>query len=199
MTSAKPYHQERHDPLISYMPTSSRQWLDITLKLLIAVAFLALMAQVRLDIGPVPLTGQTLAVLLIASLYGLRLGTLSILLYLLIGLLGLPVFASASAGLATFKGLTGGYLIGFVAAGLVVGYLAQHHWHKRFIPSILSMLLGNAIIYIFGLLWLKRFIQSWETTLHAGLYPFVIGDLLKIFIVALLLPWLWGVVNRSKH
>ena len=143
--------------------------------------FLALSGQVtvRLPFSPVPVTGQTLAVLLIGSLLGKRRGTLSVLLYLFEGAMGLPVFAGGTLGIARLAGPTGGYLCGFVAAAFVVGALCERGWGDRMRSALLAMLIGNAAVYLVGLPWLARFVAP-ESVIPLGMAPFVVGDLIKI-------------------
>ncbi len=159
--------------------------------------FIALSAQfaIPLPFSPVPVTGQTLAVLMVGVLLGSRRGSLSVLTYLLQGALGLPVFAGGVAGLARLTGPTGGYLIGFVAAAYLVGWLAERGWDRHFETTLLAMVLGNVVIYTFGLLWLARFVGT-EKVLALGLWPFVPGDLGKILLATASLPWGWRLLNR---
>ncbi len=155
------------------------------------VLFIAALAQLRIQIGPVPITGQTLGVLLIGAGYGLRLGSFTALSYLLAGGLGLGIFQGGASGWAYLAGPTGGYLIGFVLAATLVGYLAQRGWDKRVSTTALAMLLGNLVIYAAGLLWLSRFAPDWTTTLQWGLIPFIPGDIIKLGLAAALLPFAW--------
>jgi biotin transport system substrate-specific component len=160
--------------------------------------FIALCAQFTIHVGPVPITGQTLGVLLTGLLLGSRRGSLSVLAYLAQGIAGLPVFAPGGApGLARLVGPTGGYLLGFVAAAYVAGLLAERGWDRRPATALLAMLTGDAIIYAFGLPWLTLFVGV-ENVLPVGLYPFVIGDLAKAFLAAALLPIGWRLLN-SRH
>lgn len=153
---------------------------------------IGLMAQVAIPLPftPVPITGQTFAVLLVGALLGSRRGALSAGLYLAEGALGLPVFAGGSGGLARLFGPTGGYLLGFVVAAGVVGWLCESGWDRRLPTAILAMLIGNGLIYLFGLPWLARFVGP-ERALAAGLWPFLAGDLIKIALAALALPLAW--------
>ncbi|GAB4408185.1 MAG: biotin transporter BioY [Anaerolineae bacterium] len=159
--------------------------------------FIALSAQfaVPLPFSPVPVTGQTLAVLMVGVLLGSQRGSLALLTYLAEGALGLPVLAGGAAGLARLTGPTGGYLIGFVAAAYLVGWLAERGWDRRFETTLLAMVLGNAIIYTFGLLWLARFVGA-ERVLALGLWPFVPGDVGKILLATASLPWGWKLLYR---
>jgi biotin transport system substrate-specific component len=161
--------------------------------------FIALGAQVavQLPFSPVPITGQTLAVLLVGMLLGSRRGSLSLLAYLAEGLAGLPVFAGGTVGLARLLGPTGGYLVGFIVAAYVTGRLAERGWDRRVGTTILAMLLGNAAIYALGLPWLAAFVGG-ERALPLGLYPFIPGDLLKLALAAILLPAGWKIPGLNK-
>jgi biotin transporter BioY len=158
----------------------------------IAVVALALSAQViiPLPFTPVPITGQTFAVLLIAAAYGARRGLASIALYLLAGVAGLPVFA-AVPGIASY-----GYLAGFALAAVVVGWLADRGWTRSLPTSIAAMLAGEVAIYACGLLWLARFV-GWQHVIAFGLAPFLIGDTFKLVAAALLLPAVWYATRRA--
>ena len=157
----------------------------------------ALGAQVaiRLPFSPVPVTGQTLAVLLVGALLGSRRGALSLLVYLLEGLAGLPVFAAGAFGLAYVMGPTGGYLVGFAVAAFVVGWLAERGWDRRLIGATLAMVVGNVAIYACGLPWLSIFVGRQSFAL--GLAPFVAGDILKLVLAAVLLPAGWKLVSAG--
>jgi biotin transport system substrate-specific component len=150
---------------------------------------------IPLPFSPVPITGQTLAALLIGALLGSRLGALCILLYISEGLLGVPVFAGGSAGLLRLLGPTGGYLAGMVLAAYVTGSLAERGWDRRPLTAALAMLCGNIAIYILGLPWLAHFVGAGHV-LAAGLLPFIPGDLLKLAIAATLLPAGWAILGR---
>ena len=159
--------------------------------------FIALCARVTIPLPftPVPVTGQTLAVLLIGVLLGSRRGVLCLLAYLAEGALGLPVFAEG-AGLAYMAGPTGGYLVGFVVAAYLTGLLAERGWDRRAGTTLLAVLLGNAVIYAFGLSWLARFVGS-ERVLAVGLMPFIAGDLLKALLATAALPLGWKPLGRN--
>src|SRR5512133_2679495 len=148
----------------------------------------ALSAQVAIPLpfSPVPITGQTLAALLIGAL----------LVYLAEGAIGLPVFAGGGVGLARLAGPTGGFLVGLVVAAYLVGALAERGWVRRPATTILAMLLGNVVIYAFGLAWLARFLGAGQV-LAAGLLPFIPGDLLKLALAAALLPSGWALFGRG--
>jgi len=164
-------------------------------------ALVALAAQISIPLGftPVPLTGQTFAVLLVAAALGTVRGTASLLLYLLVGVAGAPVYAEHKHGWEVFSGATGGYIVGFVAAAALTGHLAERGWDRRFSTAVTAMLTGSVVVYLFGLPWLHRELHaSWETTLEQGLYPFVAGDVIKLYLAALSLPVAWRLVSRVR-
>ena len=188
-----------HEPLIHRLLPGTHRGLRTFLQILAGIAFVALLAQIRVQVGPVPLTGQTLGVLLIGAAYGSRLGVTTLAAYVLIGGLGLPIFQGAASGWAYMLGGTGGYLLGFVLAAALVGYLAERGWDKHVGLAALAMLLGNVLIYVPGLLWLSRLAPDFATTLQWGLTPFIVGDLLKLAIAAGLLPTVWRWLGEEKR
>lgn len=143
-----------------------------------------------LPFSPVPVTGQTFAVLMIGALFGPRRGCLSVIVYIIQGLMGLPVFA-LGAGPAVLAGPTGGYLLGFIPAVYITGSLAQSGWDRRIGTTILAMLMGNAAIYACGLGRLVFLMGFTKAVLVAGLYPFILGDILKTLLAAAVLPAGW--------
>lgn len=156
-------------------------------------------AKVQIPFYPVPVTLQTLVVLLIGMAYGWKLGTATVALYLLQGAVGLPVFAGTpekGIGLLYMAGPTGGFLIGFVLAAALVGFLAQRGWDRNIATTALAMLLGNAIIYVPGLLWLGSVVGWDKPVLQWGMTPFLLGDLAKLVIAALLMPAVWKMLGR---
>src|ERR671930_334751 len=168
---------------------------------LAGTGFVALAAQVSFDIPgtPVPITGQTFAVVLVGASLGALLGLASLGLYLFVGALGAPVYADHQHGWDVLTGPTGGYIVGFVVAACLTGFLAQQRWDRRFSSAVAAMLTGNVVIYLFGLPWLAAKIDTGlEDTLEAGLYPFVVGDLLKLYLAGALLPLAWRFVARFK-
>jgi biotin transport system substrate-specific component len=171
------------------------------LLVLAGTGFVALAAQVKIDLSftPVPITGQTFAVVLVGASLGALLGLASLGLYLFVGALGAPVYADGQHGWDVLTGPTGGYIIGFVVAACLTGFLAQQRWDRRFSSAVAAMLTGNVVIYLFGLPWLAAKIDAGlEDTLEAGLYPFVVGDLLKLYLAGALLPLAWRFVARFK-
>ena len=162
--------------------------LDKQLLLILAgSALLALSAQVSVPFYPVPVTGQTLVVLMIGMAYGSRLGAATLLAYLIEGGMGLPVFANGGAGWAYLAGPTGGYLIGFVVAAFVIGLLAERGMGRGPISAGLAMLVGTAIIYVFGVTHLSGFI-GFQESIAVGVLPFLYGDVLKLIVAAVLMP-----------
>lgn len=161
-------------------------------------ALVALLSQIELPLHPVPLTLQTLGVLLVGAALGWRRGVAALGLYVAAGAAGLPIFSGGGAGLAKLTGPTGGYLLGFVVAAALVGYLAERYALDRSLPgTALAMLLGTAVIYALGLGGLHLSLGlSGSALLTAGLTPFLLGDALKLGLAALLLPAAWAWVGR---
>jgi biotin transport system substrate-specific component len=147
--------------------------------------------------SPVPITGQTFGVLLVGGALGFRRGLVAISLYVLAGLVGLPFFAEGKGGAAVIWGATGGYLIGFILAGAVVGRLAELSWDRRIGGAVGAMLVGSVTIYAIGLPWLKV-VTGWSIaeTIEKGLLPFLVGDAIKLVLAAVLFPAAWWVVGR---
>jgi len=158
-------------------------------------ALIALAAQVRIPLpfSPVPVTGQTFAVLLVAAALG-RLGLWSVIAYPIEGAAGLPVFAGGTFGVATIVGPTGGYLIGFALAAALVGSAAERGWDRHLATALAAMVLGEVAIYACGLAWLARFLLP-VPLLDAGLVPFIPGDVVKMVLAALALPGAWKLVR----
>ena len=163
--------------------------------------FIALLAQltIKLPFTPVPITGQTLGVLVVGTAYGWRLAGLTLLLYLAEIAIGLPFAAEGRSGLEilTLATASGGYLWGFLLAAVLCGWLANRGWDRDLRSSITVMLLGSIVIYAVGVPWLAAaidvpFLEAFEL----GLYPFVVGDLLKLLIAAGLLPLGWRLAGR---
>jgi biotin transport system substrate-specific component len=145
-----------------------------------------------LPFTPVPITGQTFAVVLVGASLGTIRGFASLFLYLWLGVAGAPIYAAHDHGWSVVTSASGGYIVGFVVAAAVTGFLAEHRWDRRLSSSIGSMLTGNVIIYLVGLPWLAVVLDTdLEKTLEYGLYPFVPGDLFKLYCAAALLPAAW--------
>jgi len=150
--------------------------------------------------SPVPITGQTFGVLLVGGALGFRRGLIAVGLYVVLGVVGLPFFAEGKGGLSVVWGATGGYLIGFVVAAALVGRLAELGWDRRIGGAVGAMLLGNVVIYVVGLPWLKAVTgMSIEETVSSGLTPFLLGDALKLALAAVLFPTTWWIVGRRPE
>ncbi len=146
-----------------------------------------------------PITGQTFAVLLVGASLGTLRGGSSALLYVLAGVAGAPVYADGAHGWSVVTGASGGYLVGFVAAAALTGRLAERRWDRRFSSALGAILTGNVVIYLVGLPWLAIVLDtSLEKTLEYGLYPFVPGDALKLYLAAMLLPGARKLVERVR-
>ena len=164
-----------------------------------ASLFVALAAQltVRLPFSPVPVTGQTFAVLLVGALLGSRLGALALFAYLAEGAAGLPVFAGGAGGVAWLLGPTGGYLLAFVPAAFVVGSLCERGWDRRVWTAAPAMLIGTAIIFAGGLPWLANFVGT-DRVFALGFYPFLAGAFIKIGLAVIALPSGWKILGHFR-
>lgn len=174
----------------------SARWMELPLLLsfnllLVLTAYISF----NLPFSPVPITGQTFGVLVIAMALGRVRGTSVVLAYLIEGAAGLPVFAGGSAGAQVFLGPTGGYLIGFLATAWLVGSLADRGFDRRYFSSIIAMALGTALIFAAGLAWLSFYIPI-TSLFAAGLIPFLPGAAIKIALASLLLPTVWKFLGR---
>jgi biotin transport system substrate-specific component len=168
-------------------------WLrDLTL-IVFGSLFVAVLAQVTIPLPftPVPLTGQTFAVLLVAAALGSKRGVVSMALYLALGALGLPFFAGGAHGVNIIIGATGGYLIGFICAAYFIGLLAERGLERSVRTSIIPFLAGTVIIYACGVTWLAVVLGSLGKAVTLGLVPFLIGDAIKLIAAALALPAAW--------
>jgi biotin transport system substrate-specific component len=170
------------------------------------VLFLSALAQIAIPVpgSPVPVTGQTLGVFLIATTYGARLATATFATYLLAAIAGAPLFAPSATlpnhGLARITSATGGYLIGMLVATFVLGALADRKADQKFKTSFPALTLGSVIVFAFGLIWLKTSLDlSWSATISAGLTPFIFGELLKIAITATSLPLIWRKISQKLN
>jgi biotin transport system substrate-specific component len=152
---------------------------------------------IPLPFTPVPITGQTFAVLLVGASLGTVRGASSALLYVLAGIAGAPIYADGAHGWAQITGATGGYLVGFVVAAALTGRLAEQRWDRRFSSALGAILTGNVLIFTVGLVWLAVVLDTnLEKTLELGLYPFIPGEILKLYLAAALLPAAWRFVKK---
>ena len=170
-------------------------WVRDLILVLAGSWLIALTAHISFSIGPVPMTGQTFGVLLVGALLGSRRGAASVMAYLAQGFAGLPVFAGGAATTAVLAGPTAGYLLGFLPAAFVVGWLCERGWDRQMGTAVIAMLLGNLLIYAFGLPWLSRFV-GWNQVLPLGLMPFIPGDILKVVLAAIVMPSGWKLLQR---
>ena len=146
---------------------------------------------------PVPITGQTLGVLLVGAALGWRRGAAAVVLYLAEGAAGLPFFAAGAGGVAVLLGPTAGYLVSFPVAALVTGWLAERGWDRDMFRTAVAMALGTVVIFAIGVPWLAAFV-GWDRVWLAGLMPFLPGALIKIGVAAAALPLAWRIVGRPS-
>lgn len=158
-------------------------------------ALLALSAKVQVPFWPVQMSMQTFAVLAIGATYGARLAGATVALYLVEGAFGLPVFGLGS-GLAYMAGPTGGYLIGFLFAAVVVGWLAERGFDRRWSTALVTFLIGDVIVFAFGLVWLTGLI-GFQKAIAGGLLPFLPAEALKIALAMAVMPMAWKAVGRK--
>ena len=163
--------------------------------IVICSLLIILSAKIKVDLYPVPMTLQPLAVLMIAMLCGRNIAVASVSLYLFQGIIGLPVFAYGG-GLMYLMGPTGGFLFGFLIASIIVGELADRGWGQFLFKSIIAMLVGMFMIYFFGIVQLSA-IKGFDFAIINGLKPFIIGDFYKLLLAALLLPQIWKLIKKS--
>ncbi|MBI5284993.1 MAG: biotin transporter BioY [Chloroflexi bacterium] len=183
-------------------------WISNVILVAAGSALMAISARFshQFSFSTVPISGQTFGVLLIGALYGSRLGAATLIAYLAEGASGLPVFAGGlhgHGGIAAISTPSGGYLFGFIIAAFVVGWFAERGWDRsRWI--VLPMLLGNAVIYVPGIIWLHQQFDmihhpiTWSTALDYGLWPFVAGDLAKLVAASLAVPAGWSIVESLR-
>ncbi len=179
---------------------TSRRAKQIALVIL-GIAALTIAAKIRIPMWPVPVTMQTFAVLTIGAAYGVRLGLVTLLAYLAVGAAGLAVFSGDSAGLTYIAGPTGGYLVGFAVAAGAMGWLAERGWDRSFVSMAAAMLIGNAIIYVFGLPWMAYLFlaeKGGAWVLQWGITAFLVGDAIKLALAALLVPAVWKLVGPAR-
>ena len=174
-----------------------------TLSLMVGFAvLLGLSAQISIPLGftPVPLTGQTFAVLVGAAALGPLRALGGSALYLALGLAGVPWFAGGAGGISVASAPTFGYLVGFLAASLVVGMMARRGIDRRFIGMAAVMIVGNVVIYAFGATWLAASIHvSLAKAITLGVTPFLVGDLIKLALADALVPTIWRGIKRNSH
>jgi biotin transport system substrate-specific component len=170
--------------------------LDVVL-VVAGAALTALLAQVAVPLVPVPVTGQTLAVLLVGATLGAARGAISLGLYALLGIVGLPVFSDFGAGLPVVLGPTGGYILGFIASAALVGWLSERAWERQVLKALATFVAGTLVVFAIGLPWLAVALQlDLAQTLNAGLWPFLVGGAIKAALAAGILPLAWWGADR---
>jgi len=165
---------------------------------LVFILFIAAAAQFAIHIGPIPITGQTFAVLLTGALLGSRLGAAAVIAYLIEGAIGLPFFAGGAAGLLRFLGPTGGYLVAFPAAAFVTGAFAEYGWDKNYPQAVAAMMIGSVIIFFGGWAWYAVLTSTPPVgAFQIAVLPYVVGDVIKIALAAAVLPTGWALLKRK--
>lgn len=160
--------------------------------------FIAACAQFAIHIGPIPITGQTFAVLLTGMLLGSRLGAAAVIAYLIEGAIGLPFFAGGGAGLVRFLGPTAGYLVAFPAGAFIVGAFAEHGWDKRYVTAVAAMAVGSVVIFLGGWAWFAVLTNTPPVAaFKLAVLPFLLGDVIKIALGAAVLPTGWALVKKK--
>src|SRR5690242_2640133 len=160
--------------------------------------FIAAWAQFSIQIGPVPMTGQSFAILLTGALLGSRLGAAAVIAYLIEGGVGLPFFAGGGAGLLRFFGPTGGYLVAFPAAAYITGAFAEHGWDKRYFTAVAAMAIGSVIIFLGGWAWYSVLTNTPPVAaFKLAVFPFLLGDAIKIALAAAVLPTGWALLKKK--
>jgi biotin transport system substrate-specific component len=189
-------------------PASSMNWTRTILLAVLGSVLVAIAAQVSVPMLPVPMTLQTLAVLAVGAAYGARLGAITLALYALEGAAGLPVFANFQAGMFLPTGeiiATGGYIIGFIVAAGLVGYLVEKGWGANVFKLCAAMLIGAAVVYVPGLIWLVGWLgvmkgmdvtSAITVALTTGMLPFILGDIIKAVLAALAFPAAFSLLRR---
>ena len=174
-------------------------------------ALTAVAAQLVIPLWPVPITGQTFAVLFVGATLGATRAALSMGLYLVLGVVGLPVFAAGGSG-GLIGSTSGGFVIGFIFAAALVGWLAQREWDRKVVGTFVAFAAGTVVMYAFGLPWLYAVLTTFpaevmtqyfgttdvlSATVTGGLLPFLIGDTLKAILAAAILPLSWKLIARA--
>lgn len=185
-----------YTPFVEEIRISDSKLLKDMILITFGSLVLGLLAQVALPIGPVPISLQSLGVLLIGSLYGSRRAFLTTSFYVFQGAIGLPVFAGGTFGAAILLGPTGGYLIGFIIAATAMGFFAEKGYERSLKKSIPLFFLGHTIIFLFGLTWLSKFTGLNQSVFVLGLIPFIPGMIVKTAIASGVTPNLWKFIKK---
>lgn len=188
-------------PTLADRIVSRTRVMDVVL-IVAGAALTAVSAQIAVPLWPVPITGQTLAVLLVGVTLGAVRGGLSMVLYAILGIVGLPVFSESSSGWGVIAGPSGGYIIGFIFAAILTGWLAQREWDRKLLRAFVAFLAGSVVTFAFGLPWLATYLgavgvpNDLNSVLTAGLYPFILGGIVKSILGAGIITLAWVAVGR---
>ena len=185
--------------LASRFPLLGSEVVRQVLLVALGVVAITIAAKIKVPMWPVPVTMGTFAVLTVGAGYGLRLSVITLLAYLALGAAGVAVFAGETAGLAYMTGPTGGYLVGYLVAAGVVGWLAEKGWSRSVAGMIGALVLGNALIYAFGMPWMAYLFLAEKGSawvMQWGMTNFLVGDAVKLMLAALLVPTLWKLTQR---
>jgi biotin transport system substrate-specific component len=182
--------------LLNHVIPGMRTW-RIALAMVAGSAVLALSAKAQVPFWPVPMTLQTLAILVIGMAYGSKLGTATVLLYLAQGFVGLPVFAGANAGPAYFMGPTAGYLVGFVVSVWLIGWLAERGWDRSLLRGTIAMTVGHGVILALGVAWLSTLV-GFEKAMAVGLHPFWAATVLKTALGVAIMQAAWKLALKRR-
>ena len=188
-------------PTLADRIVSRTRVMDVVL-IVAGAALTAVSAQIAVPLWPVPITGQTLAVLLVGVTLGAVRGGLSMVLYAILGIVGLPVFSESSSGWGVIAGPSGGYIIGFIFAAILTGWLAQREWDRKLLRAFVAFLAGSVVTFAFGLPWLATYLgavgvpNDLNSVLTAGLYPFILGGIVKSILGAGIITLAWVAVAR---
>lgn len=190
-------HDLRADTLIG-AALAPLDWTRSVGLVIVFSLFIAAAAQFAIHIGPIPITGQTFAVLLTGALLGSRLGAAAVIAYLIEGAIGLPFFAGGGAGIVRFFGPTGGYLVAFPAAAFVTGAFAEHGWDKNYPQAVAAMAIGSAIVLLGGWAWFTILTSTPPVAaFQIAVWQFLPGDVIKIALAAAVLPTGWALLKRK--
>ena len=190
-------HDLRADTLIG-AALAPLDWTRSVGLVIVFSLFIAAAAQFAIHIGPIPITGQTFAVLLTGALLGSRLGAAAVIAYLIEGAIGLPFFAGGGAGIVRFFGPTGGYLVAFPAAAFVTGAFAEHGWDKNYPQAVAAMAIGSAIVFLGGWAWFTILTSTPPVAaFQIAVWQFLPGDVIKIALAAAVLPTGWALLKRK--
>lgn len=190
-------HDLRADTLIG-AALAPLDWTRSAGLVIVFSLFIAAAAQFAIHIGPIPITGQTFAVLLTGALLGSRLGAAAVIAYLVEGAIGLPFFAGGGAGIARFFGPTGGYLIAFPAAAYVTGAFAEFGWDKNYPQAVAAMAIGSIIVLLGGWAWYSVLMNTAPVAaFQIAVLPYLVGDVIKIALAAAVMPTGWALLKRK--